>query len=363
MRSYEKDFPLFSTKVDGVTRVFNLSDPAERRDYFEAKAGKEIGIIKKYFEKNGFISYFLGKKNSGKGTYSKMLKEIFGDNAIGHISVGDIVRAAHAAMEDPVKKQEIVEYLNKHYRGYISIDNALAALLGRDTATLLPTEFILTLVKMEIKKMQKKSIFIDGFPRELDQVSYALFLRDLVDFRDDRDIFVAISIPESILAARMQARVVCPVCHAPRSLKLMRTKKIGWDAEAKEFYLICDDPACNGARMVAKEGDTLGIESIRARLELDEKLIEQAFALHGIPKILLRNAVPVEFAKENMDEYELTPEYSYALKETGEVDVLEKPWIIKDDDGNDVHSLLAAPVVLSLIKHLANVLHNEGIKE
>lgn len=358
MRSYEKDFPLFKTKVEGVTKAFDLSNPAERREYFEAKAGVEIAVVKKYFENNSFISYFLGKKNSGKGTYSKMLKEIFGADAIGHISVGDVVRAAHTAMDDQEKKQEIMEYLGKHYRGYISIDEAIAALLGRGTTTLLPTEFILTLVKMEIAKMPKKSIFIDGFPRELDQVSYALYLRDLVDFRDDQDIFVAISIPESILDARMRARVVCPICHAPRSLKLMRTQKIGWDEEKKEFYLICDDPACGGARMVAKEGDDLGIESIRARLELDEKLIEQAFALHGIPKILLRNAVPVDFAKENMDAYELTPEYDYALKDNGDIEVIEKPWTIRDDDGNEVHSLLAAPVVLSLIKHLAKVLQS-----
>ncbi|MEK7648614.1 MAG: nucleoside monophosphate kinase [Patescibacteria group bacterium] len=356
MRSYETNFPLFKTKVEGVTKIFNLSNPAERREYFEAKAGAEIAVIKKYLEKNSFISYFLGKKNSGKGTYSKMLKEIFGDDAIGHISVGDVVRAAHLAMDDQVKKQEIVDYLEKHYRGYISIDDAINALLGRDQKTLLPTEFILTLVKMEIAKMHKKSIFIDGFPRELDQVSYSLYLRDLVDYRDDQDIFVAISIPESILAARMQARVVCPLCHVPRSLKLMRTQQVGWDSEKKEFYLVCDDQKCNGARMVAKEGDEMGIESIRERLELDEKLIEQAFLLHGIPKILVRNAIPVEFARENMDAYELTPEYVYALKENGDVEVLEKPWIIKDDDGNDVHSLLAAPVVLSLIKQLANVL-------
>ncbi|MFH1192311.1 MAG: hypothetical protein V1655_02445, partial [bacterium] len=47
------------------------------------------------------------------------------------------------------KKQELVKYLNKNYRGYISIDDAINALLNRDTKTLLPTEFILALVKWE----------------------------------------------------------------------------------------------------------------------------------------------------------------------------------------------------------------------
>jgi len=150
MKTYEKDFPLFQTKVNGVEKKFNLSIPDQRAEYFEVKAGREIKILKEYLAKNSFVAYFLGKKNSGKGTYSKMLKEILGEDKIGHISVGDLVRDAHLAMEDPVKKQEITDYLQKNYRGYISIDDAINALLGRDTKTLLPTEFILALVKMEL---------------------------------------------------------------------------------------------------------------------------------------------------------------------------------------------------------------------
>ncbi len=88
MRTYEKDFPLFASKIDGVTKQFNLSIPAERLEYFEAKAGVEIKILKDYLDKNSFIAYFLGKKNSGKGTYSKMLKEIFGADkqAVGELA-------------------------------------------------------------------------------------------------------------------------------------------------------------------------------------------------------------------------------------------------------------------------------------
>lgn len=355
MRSYEKDFPLFGTRTDYAVEHYNLSLPEERKKYFETKAGGEIAFLKDYLSKNNFIAYFLGKKNSGKGTYSKLLKEILGDDCIGHISVGDVVRAAHIAMEDEAKKKEILDYLTRYYRGFISIEEAVNALLSRNTTGLLPTEFILALVKMEIAKMSKKSIFIDGFPRELDQISYALYLRDMVGYGNDQDIFVAISIPETILEARMQSRVVCPICHAPRNLKLLTTPRVGWDSEKKEFYLICDDLRCEGARMVAKEGDSLGVEQIRARLELDEELIERSFTLHGIPKILLRNAISVDFAQQHMDSYELTPEYYYELAENGDVKTLSKPWIVKDEDGNDVYSLLPAAVVLSLIKHLANL--------
>lgn len=356
MKIYEKDFPIFKTKIEGVTRKFNLSDTAERQEYFEAKAGPEIKKFKEYLEKNTFIAYFLGKKNSGKGTYSKLMKEVFGEDKFSHISVGDIVRDVHASLENKKSRSELMDFLVKNYRGYISIEEGVKALLNRDTKTLLPTEFILALVKMEIAKMPKKSLFIDGFPREMDQVSYSLYFRDLIDFREDRDIFVAISIPEAVIDERMKYRVICPNCHTPRNLRLFATNKVGYDQTKKEFYLICDEPGCHNARMVGKEGDTLGIEAIRERLELDDQIIEKAFSLHGIPKILLRNSIPVEAAKDYIDDYEITPQYIYEVGVNNEVKVSEKPWIIKDDEGMDSYSLLAPPVALSLIKQLADIL-------
>ncbi|MDD5071601.1 MAG: nucleoside monophosphate kinase, partial [Patescibacteria group bacterium] len=317
MKNYEQDFPLelSKTKVENLTENFNLAIPAERKKYFEAKAGKEIKKLKEYLENNTFIAYWLGKKNSGKGTYSKLMMEIFGEEKIGHISVGDVVRSVHKDIDDENKMKELMEYLEKNYRGYISIDEGIKALLARDTKTLLPTEFILTLVKREIDKMPRKTLFIDGFPRELDQVSYSLYFRDLINYRQDPDIFAAINIPEAVIDERMKYRVVCPRCQTPRNLKLLATQKVGYDETKKEFYLICDDPACDNARMTGKEGDSLGIESIRARIELDDKLIDKVFSLHGVPKILLRNSIPVEEAEKLVDNYEITPEYGYKLEE------------------------------------------------
>src|SRR4030042_2480193 len=174
---YEKEFPLFSTKAEGVTKKFNLSDINERKEYFEAKVGDDIAKLRKYFDSGKtFIVYLLGKKNAGKGTYTKLLMEIFGRDKIAHLSVGDIVRELHAAVEDPEKKKELLDYLEKNYRGEITPEQAIDALLGRDQKTLLPNEFILALVKREIDKIGKKAIFVDGFPRNLDQVSSSLFL-------------------------------------------------------------------------------------------------------------------------------------------------------------------------------------------
>jgi adenylate kinase family enzyme len=358
MKDYENEFPLSlaKTKVAGLDSRFDLADPVERRKYFKAKAGPEIEKLKLYLSDNSFIAYWLGKKNSGKGTYSKLMAEIFGEDKIGHISVGDVVRNVHREIADNEKKKELINYLEKNYRGYISMEDALEALNNRDTKSLLPTEFVLMLVKREIDKMPKKTLFIDGFPRELDQVSYSLFFRDLVDYREDLDIFIAISIPEAVIDERMRYRRVCPKCQTPRNLKLFTTKEAGYDKEKKEFYLKCDNQECDHARMIAKEGDNLGIEAIKERLELDDKLIEKVFSLHGIPKILLRNALSVKEAKNLVDDYEITPEYVYELGEDDNVKIKERSWVIKDDDGQDAYSLLAPPVTVSLIKQLANIL-------
>jgi adenylate kinase family enzyme len=355
---YEKEFPIFKTKVSGVEKRFNLSDVSERKDYFEQKAGEEIAKLKKYFDEGKtFIVYLLGKKNAGKGTYTKLMMEIFGKEKVAHISVGDIVRDIHTAMENENEKKELLEYLKKNYRGYISPEDGINALLGRDQKTLLPNEFIMALVKREIDKVGKKALFLDGFPRNLDQISYSMFFKELIDYRQDPDIFAAIDIPEAVIDERMKYRVVCPICHAPRNLKLFATEKVGYNGEKKEFYLICDDPDCNGAEMSAKEGDNMGIESIRDRIELDGKLIDKVFSLHGVPKIFLRNAVPVASAKDYVDDYEITPEYYYEYDKNSKiVKTLEKPFAVKDDEGIEVYSLLAPPVALALVKQLAKTL-------
>ena len=350
------EFPIIKTKVPNLTKKFNLSDPNDRKEYFEAKAGDEITKIKKYLEDNTFIAYLLGKKNSGKGTYTKLMAEIFGADKIGHISVGDLVRQIYKDINDEEKKEEIVKYLNEHYRGYISVDDAIDALIGKNQKVLLPTEFILTLLKREINKFDRKVIFIDGFPRDLDQVQYSLYFRDLADYRLDPDLFIAINIPESVLDERMRNRVICPKCQAPRNLTTFVTKEVGYDKESKQFFLKCDNPNCEGARMVGKEGDDAGIESIRDRLTLDDQLIKKVMSLHGIPKILLRNAVPVENIND-VDDYEITEMSVFENnEETGKVTVTETPWILKDDEGVDSYSLMAPAVVIGLLKQLSKAL-------
>jgi adenylate kinase family enzyme len=348
------EFPLFKTKSPAGSPKFALNDPDQRRAYFEFKAKDELAHLRKYLKNNIFLALMLGKKGTGKGTYAKLFAEAVGGENIVHFSVGDLVRSLDEEVRDKSKRKELAEFLAKNYRGYFPIEKLIESQLNRSIKTLLPTEFILAVVKREIAKLGRKAIFLDGFPRNLDQVSYSLFFRDLVDFRDDPDFFVLIDVPETIIEARNANRVGCPKCQTPRNLKFLPTKEVGYDQKTGEFYLICDQ--CK-IPMIAKEGDRLGMTAIRDRLAMDGELMVKAFSLYGIPKILLRNCLPVEQAKDLVDDYEITPEYLYQWDEKKKkVAIGQRPWIIKDDAGLPSFSLLPPPVVVSLIKQLADLL-------
>jgi len=282
-----------------------------------------------------------------------------------------MVRGFDEVLRDDHKKKELVEFLHKKYRGPVPIDELIKAMEARSTKTLLSSELILALVEREITKLGKKAIFIDGFPRDVDQVSYSLFFKNLVDYRNDPDVFVLIDVPTSVIDERIKYRLICPVCQTSRNLKLLATKNVEYDAKENKFYLLCDNPSCPGRvttedpqqsrdfgpRMVTKEGDELGIAPIKERLDKDELLMRQMYGMHGISKVLLRNSVPVDKAKENYDDYEITPEYHYSFDEkNNRVIVEEKPWEVNDDDGVVSNSLMPPPVVVSLIKQLVSAL-------
>ena len=322
------------------------------------KAGKEIEKLRDYLRKgNSFVVYLLGKKNSGKGTYSKMFAEIVDSKRIEHFSIGDMIREVDKELKNRVKRKELIEFLKSNYRGWHQVSKLISSLEKRSTKVLLPTELILVLVKREIAKRKKKTIFIDGFPRDLDQISYSLFFRDLIGYRDDPDVFVLIDVPEKVIDERIKSRVVCPLCQTSRNLKLLPTSKIGYDQKNKEFYLLCDNPQCKEVRLMPKEGDARGIKPIKDRLKKDGKLIAQAYSLQGIPKVLLRNSVPKKLAKEYVDDYEITPEYYYQWSEKDKKTMIkERPWVATDDEGKPSYSLLPPPIVVSLIKQVVKVL-------
>lgn len=354
------NFPLFNTKQYATGKEYDLNDPAGRHSYFHDKLGAQIEELKEFLDTNTFVAFMLAKKSAGKGTYSKMFQEIFGQDRSEVISVGDLVRKVHKLVEsDPKEKADLEEYLNKNYRGFMPVSEAIEALLGRSQSKLLPTEFILTLVKREIQKVGRKAIFIDGLPRSGDQISYALYFREIINFRDDPDFFVLIDVPTSIIDERMKFRLVCPLCNTSRNKKLLPTKFIVYDKDSQQYNMLCDNSSCSGfgkEQLVEKEGDKQGIEPIKDRLLTDGELMNLVQNLHGVPKALVRNSIPVDKANDVTEHYEITPEYVFEHTENGEVIVKETPWIVKDDDGVDSYSLLAAAAVASMIYQIHGIL-------
>jgi adenylate kinase family enzyme len=349
-------FPLFKTKIKGLAKKFDLTEPKDQEEYFKLKVGKEIEKLREFLKKNTFVAYLLGKKNSGKGTYSKMFAEVILPDKIEHFSIGDMVRDLDKELADKQKKKELYRFLEKNYRGRFSLEEVLHDLENRDTKTLRPTEVILALVKREMEKKGGKSLFIDGFPRDLDQINFSLFFRDLIGHRDDPDIFILIDVPENVIDQRIRWRRICPCCQTSRNLKLLPTSKVGYDKKKKEFYLLCKNQRCKEVRMVQKEGDEFGIKNIKQRLETDEKLMDMALSLHGIPKILLRNSIPVKNSSKFVDDYEVTPEYEFKWNDMEQkVERKEKNWVVLDDEGNPSYSLMPPPVVVSMIKQMVDI--------
>lgn len=351
-------FPPFKTKT-GSNLKFDLNNPQQRTKYFQLKADPEIKKLRKYLKSgNTFVAYLLGKKNSGKGTYSKMFAEVVAPERIDHFSIGDMIRGIDKELLKEEGRKSLINFLENNYRGWLPLPKIISVLKKRSTKTLLPTELILALVKKEIAKRKRKAVFIDGFPRDLDQIAFSLFFRDLIGYRDDPDIFVLIDVPEKVIDERIKHRVICPVCQTSRNLKLLPTSKPRYNPKKKEFYLLCDNPQCPGGKMVRKEGDEKGIAPIKERLKKDGLLVERANSLYGIPKIFLRNSISVKEAKNFVDDYEITPGYDYEWDEKAKiVKIKEKPWIVLDDEKIQSYSLLPPPVVVSLIKQMVKVLN------
>ncbi len=352
---YKVDYTWVKTKTDDE-KEYDLSDPAMRRLYFNAKAGEEIQKLQTFLQKNSFIAYFLAPKMAGKGTYTAMLMEVLGEDLIEHISVGDIVRKSHLEFEKKGKNSEVYKYMKDNYRGFLDLEKVFEALVCRDTKSVsIPTEFVLSLVKMEIDSLGARTIFLDGFPRKVDQISYSLYFRDLINHREDRDFFLLINLPIEIINQRIKARMICPECQTSRNLTLNPTPKVSCDQKDGCFYLVCDNPSCKEIRMVCKEGDELGIENIKGRIVDDLKLMEQARNMYGIEKIEVYNSLEKEKALDYVDDYELTKEFCFEKKKDGGVKKNTKPFSI-EDNGVEYVSLLPAPAVVQLIRQLVEKL-------
>jgi len=115
----DMEFPIFNSKALSDGKSYNLTDPSERRKYFESKLGSKISDLKEYLEANSFVGYMLARKMAGKGTYAKMVEEILGPDRVTSISVGDIVRNYHSLFENEENSKKAMTELAKYYRGFL----------------------------------------------------------------------------------------------------------------------------------------------------------------------------------------------------------------------------------------------------
>ena len=217
---------------------------------------------------------------------------------------------------------------------------------------------MLTLLKREIDRVGKKALFVDGMPRSLDQISYSLYFRDLINYRNDPDFFIFIDVAEEIIDMRIRGRVVCPVCKTSKNMLTNPGKFVRHDTETGEYYLVCDNAVCPGyekARYYSKEGDVAGKDTIAERLKSDGELMEMSMGLQGMPKVLIRSSYPVDEASEYIEDYEIQPVFKY--KGTGDnIEVMTEPWIFKDDEGVDSYSIYAATYVVSMFSQIHKIL-------
>jgi len=347
---YSVNYAWMGTRKGTVTH--DLLTPKGRQVYYEDNVEEELKLLRNFFKNNTFVGYLLAPKNAGKGTYIKGLAEALGGDYFDHVSVGDVVRSAEIEYKENGKESELYKYAQKNYRGYMHLDEVFEALTNRSTTSLVPTEFVLMLIKRILEKKEKRTVFIDGFPRNLDQVSYSLYFRELINFREDPDVFIMINAPVTVLDERIKQRVICPNCQTPRNLTLFPTKEVGYDSEKKLFFLVCDNADCsNPQRMVAKEGDEFGLEPIKDRIMMDVKLMERARSLYGVPKIELYNALEADKALEYVNDCEITKEFVYTVNEDSTVNKEARFWEVEEGEER-YRSLLPQPVIVQFIKQL-----------
>lgn len=350
---YKVDYTWVKTKNDS-SKEYDINDPKQRKLYFASKIGEETEKLKEYMSKNSFIAYLIAPKMAGKSTYTGLLEEILGPDSFEHVIVGDLVRNAHSEYEKKGKQSDIYLYAEDNYRGMMDIDEAFDALVGRSTSTLCPTEIIIAIIKKRIDELDRKTMLLDGFPRDMDQIAYSLYFRDLIDHREDPDLFVLINIPIAVINARLQSRQYCPECKLSRSIELLPTSDIRYDTKEDQFYMVCDNPGCSKVRLISKEGDNLGIKGIEDRICKDLELMDRARKMYGIPKVEIYNSILEEDYLDWVDEYEITKRYSYEKDKAGNIKRNEKRFVF-EENGKKYVSVLAATGVTQFVKQLADL--------
>lgn len=197
----------------------------------------------------------IGPPGSGKTTISERIAEKF---LLFHLSPGEVLR------EEVRKKTSLGKRIGKII----------------DRGDLLPGNFVVDLVKLEIGR--KRKYLLDGFPRSLDQA------KGIEDLKLDLVIFL--DVPEKEVIERLSKRWECPKCEEGFHDKYFPPKKKG----------VCDH--CR-TKLVKRADDKPKVikERFRVYHKMTEPVIEYYRKLDvlkkvnasAMPKTVLRRVVKV----------------------------------------------------------------------
>lgn len=167
----------------------------------------------------------MGPPGAGKGTHAMWMAK---DNAIPHISTGDMFREAMSSGSE--LGNQIKDIINKG--GLVSDDLTCA------------------LVKERLSRPDcANGYLLDGFPRTIAQAeALKTFGKEI---NREVNLVINISAPDSLLIERIAGRRVCPKCGASFNVNSMKPKIEG----------ICD--VC-GAELIQRKDDNE--ESFKVRL-------------------------------------------------------------------------------------------------
>ena len=190
----------------------------------------------------------MGAPGSGKGTYAKMLKDIF---AVPHISTGEMFRKA---IQDGTELGKLAQSLI-------------------DKGNFVPDEITNELVKQRIAEEDCKNGFLlDGYPRNLNQ-AYAI-TEILKELNIDLDAVINLDVAEEEIIKRIVNRRMCSKCGAGYNTVTMPPKVEG----------ICD--VCNSPLYTRADDNE---ETVKVRLsvynEQTKPLVEYYEALNKIINI------------------------------------------------------------------------------
>lgn len=172
----------------------------------------------------------LGGPGAGKGTQAGRLVE---KHAWAHISTGDMFRAHQEQGTDFGKS--VQEYLK--------------------AGKLVPDTLVCEMVIDRLSQPDCNGGYIlDGFPRSVPQAEE---LDHMLERREESlNAAILLDVSDDEIVERLTARRNCPTCG--------RTYNLRYDPPKNRE--ICDDEACNGAKLVQREDDCE--ETIRRRLRI-----------------------------------------------------------------------------------------------